>query len=99
MEQENNPAQCGGDSTGIWPGWMAEIAPTRTLDAQCPPFGENIAYAPNLGTNAFQLLFDIFVTAIDVVYAVNDGFAIGHQRGQHERRRRPQIGGQYGSGA
>jgi hypothetical protein len=35
-----------------------------------------------LGAYGFQLFFDFFVAAVDVVDAVDDGFAVGDQGGE-----------------
>src|SRR5271157_412525 len=61
--------------------------------------GEDFADAADLGADSLQLFLDVLVTAVDVVDAVNDGFAVGDQSGEHERRRGAQIAGQHGSGA
>ena len=39
-------------------------------------FGEHLADTADLGSDSFQLFFDVLVAAIDVVDAVDDGFAI-----------------------
>jgi hypothetical protein len=50
--------------------------PLHTSNA-CPS-GEHVAYAFDLGAYGFQFFFDFFVAAVDVVDAVDNGFAIGY---------------------
>jgi hypothetical protein len=40
--------------------------------------GQDFPDAANLGADAAQFLFDIFVAAVDVIDAVDNGFAIGN---------------------
>ena len=54
--------------------------------------GKHFADAADLGADSLQFFFNVFVTTIDVVDAVDDGLAVGDQRGQHERSRGAQIG-------
>ena len=42
-------------------------------------FGEHFADAFDLGADGAEFFFDVFVAAIDVVDAVDDGLAIGDQ--------------------
>ena len=42
---------------------------------------ENLPDAANLRPYAFQLFFDVLVAAIDVIDAIDDGLAVGDQRG------------------
>ena len=46
---------------------------------------KNVAHAANLRADAAQLLFDVLVTAVNVIHTVEDGFAIRNQRCQHQR--------------
>src|ERR1035438_1717067 len=41
----------------------------------------------------------MFVAAVDVIDAINDGLSIGDQRGENERSRGAEIAGQNGGGA
>ena len=43
-------------------------------------------------TQPRQLLLDVLVATIEVVDAVDDGFAVGDQPGQDQRRRSAQVG-------
>ena len=47
---------------------------------------EDFADAANLRAHSAQFLFDIFVAAVNVIDAVDDGFAIGDERRQDQRR-------------
>src|SRR5579863_1708543 len=61
--------------------------------------GEHFADAFDLRADSLELLFNIFVAAVDVVDAVDDGFAVGDQGGEDERSRGAEIAGQDGGGA
>ena len=39
---------------------------------------------PDLGAEAAQFFLDVLVAAVDVIDAIDDGFAIGHQPRQHQ---------------
>jgi hypothetical protein len=41
-------------------------------------FAEDVAHAANLGADAAEFFFEVFVTAIEVVDAIEDGFAVGN---------------------
>ena len=43
--------------------------------------GKHISHTFDLGTDATKLLFDIFVAAVNVVDAIDDGFPIGDEGG------------------
>src|SRR5271154_3700876 len=45
---------------------------------------EDVAHAADLGADAAELLFETLVAAVHVVDAVEDGLAVGDQRGQDE---------------
>jgi len=49
------------------------------------PFGEEVADAADFGAHGLQLLLDILVAAVDVIHAVDDGFAVSHQGSEDER--------------
>ena len=61
-------------------------------------FAEDVAHAADLGADAAELLFDVLVAAVHVVDAVEDGLAIGDQRGQNQRSRGAQVGAHDGGG-
>jgi hypothetical protein len=42
-------------------------------------FAEDVSHAADLGSNAAEFLFEVFVAAIEVVDAVEDGFAVGDE--------------------
>jgi hypothetical protein len=42
----------------------------------------------NIGADVLQLLDDLFVAAIDVVHALDDGFALGHEGSEDSEDRR-----------
>src|ERR1700687_2383102 len=42
----------------------------------CGFFGEHLADAADLGSDAFQLFFNVFIAAVDVVDAIDDGFSV-----------------------
>lgn len=46
---------------------------------------EEIAHAPHLRADPAKLLLNPFITAIDVVDAIEDRFAIGDQSGENQR--------------
>jgi hypothetical protein len=48
-------------------------------------FGQDFTDAPDLCADAFQLLFDAFIAAVNMIDAVNDGFTVGDQRGDDQR--------------
>jgi len=52
-----------------------------------PPlaFAEDVAHAADLGAYSAELFFEVFVAAVEVVDAVEDGFAIGDQGSEDER--------------
>jgi hypothetical protein len=68
--------------------WRARagLPNTMPLDALRPPFRKDIPDSANLSPDALQLLFDVFVPAVDVVHAIDDGLPISHERSEHERR-------------
>lgn len=43
-------------------------------------FAENISDAANLCADAAQFLFDALIAAINVIHAIDNGFALGNQR-------------------
>jgi hypothetical protein len=45
---------------------------------------QDFADPPHLRADAFQLLFDVFVAAINVVDAVDDRLAVGDQRPEYK---------------
>jgi hypothetical protein len=47
--------------------------------------GKDFTDASDLCSDGAQLLFDVFIAAIDVVHAIDDGFAIGDQGSQYQR--------------
>jgi hypothetical protein len=47
-------------------------------------FAEDVSHAADLGSHAAEFLFEVFVAAIEVVDAVEDGFAIGDEGGEDE---------------
>ena len=50
----------------------------------CGSFGEHVADAADFGAQRFEFLFDMLVAAIEVIDAVDDGLAIGDERGEHQ---------------
>src|SRR5437016_5957996 len=48
-------------------------------------FGEHLAYAADLSAYAAKFFFDAFIATVDVIYAVDDGFAIRNQCSQNQR--------------
>ena len=48
-------------------------------------FAEDVAHAADLGADAAELFFEVLVAAVEVVDAVEDGFAVGDQRGEDQR--------------
>src|SRR5712691_6465131 len=61
--------------------------------------GQDLADAADLGAYAFEFFFDIFVSAVDVVDAIDDGFAFRDQSGQDQGRGSAQIGSLHGGRA
>src|SRR6185295_13987839 len=51
-----------------------------------------VAHALDLGAAGGELLLEIFVAAVEVVDAVDEGLTLGRQRRQHQRRGGTQIG-------
>jgi hypothetical protein len=45
--------------------------------------GEHFADAFDLRAHTAKFLFNIFVAAVDVIDAVDDGFPVGHQSGEN----------------
>ena len=56
-------------------GWTAETA-VPTLAVQT--LREHVAYAFDLGAYGFQFFFDLLIAPVDVVDAIDDGFAVGY---------------------
>ena len=56
-------------------------------DRRCLAFwvAEDVAEAADLGADAAEFFFEVLVAAVEVVDAVEDGFAIGDERGEDER--------------
>src|SRR5581483_1824474 len=55
--------------------------------------GEHFSNASNLSAHAPQFFLNVLVAAVDVVNAVDDGFAIRYQGGDYQGSRRAQVGG------
>jgi len=55
-----------------------------------------LAKAPDLRSGARQFPLDALVAPVDVIDAVDDCFALGDQRGQHQRSAGAQVRGQHG---
>ena len=47
-------------------------------------FSEHITHAPNQSTHTAQLLFNVFVTAVDVIDAIKNRFAVCDQRRENQ---------------
>ena len=62
-------------------------------------FGEHFSDALDLRADSFELFFDVFVATVDVVDAVDDGFAVGDESGEDERGGGAEVAGQDGGGA
>jgi hypothetical protein len=56
----------------------------EALDSLRASFGKDVSDPANLGANHSQLLLDVFVASVDVVDAIDDGFAIGDESSQHQ---------------
>ena len=68
------------------PRWSTdEKSPAVHLLHSGRSLGKHLANALNLSPDAAQFFFDIFVAAIKVVDAVDNGLAVGYQRGEHKR--------------
>src|SRR5579872_4561385 len=52
---------------------------------RCCLLGQDFSDAANLSADSAQLFFDVLVTAINVIYAIDDGFAIRDEGGKHQR--------------
>ena len=50
-----------------------------------------VADATNVGAEGTELFHDVLVAAVDVIDAVDGGFAPGDQRGEHQPGRRTQV--------
>jgi hypothetical protein len=61
-----------------------EGLPVRILPVGAPAFGEYFSDTTDLCADPFKLLFDVFITAVDVVHAIDDGLTISDQSGQHQ---------------
>ena len=61
--------------------------------------GEHLSDALDLGADGAELFFDVFVAAVYVVDAVDDGFAVGDQGGEDEGGGGAQVAGEHGGGA
>jgi len=51
--------------------------------------------ALDFGSKAVQFFFDSFITAIDMVDAIDQGFTLGCEPGKHQRRACTQVRGLY----
>ncbi len=51
------------------------------LEVGAPAAREDFADALDFRADAAQFFFNVFVAAVDVVDAVDDGFAVGHESG------------------
>ena len=63
---------------------MVEAAGLRSVTCAALLFAEDVSHAADLGAHAAELLFEVLVAAVDVVDAVEDGFAVGDQGGEDE---------------
>src|SRR5699024_9964877 len=52
----------------------------------------------NLGAQQLELFLDALVATVDVVDAVDQRLALGHQRGDHQAGGGAQVGGHHGGG-
>src|SRR5260370_2207198 len=59
----------------------------------------HLADAPDLRANATNFFFSTLIAAINVVDAIENGFAIGDKSGNHQRSGGPQIGALDGGAA
>ena len=50
-----------------------------------PLLRQDLADAPDLRPHSAQFFFNVLIAAVNVIDAVNDGFALGHQRSQDQR--------------
>jgi hypothetical protein len=48
--------------------------------------GKDFTDAADLSANTLELFFDAFITAVHVIDTVNDGFTVGNQSGDDQRR-------------
>src|ERR1700722_20449910 len=71
-------------------------ADPNASDALSAPFRKDVSNSAYFGADAFQFLFDVFVASIDVIDAIDDGFAIRHERRKHKRCGSAQIRGEHG---
>src|SRR5690554_4019201 len=55
-------------------------------------FAHSARYATNPRTQQLKFFFDAFITAVNMVNAVNFGFPFGHQRSDHQTGRSAQVG-------
>src|SRR5580765_4941884 len=60
--------------------------------------GQNFTDATDLGAHGLELLFDALVSAVDMIDAVDNGFAVSHQRGDDQRGGSAKIGALHGGG-
>src|SRR4051812_35470517 len=56
----------------------------------------NSGYASDAGAQLAQALLDVLVAAVQVVDAIDDRLALGHEPGDDEARRGAQVGGHHG---
>src|SRR5512142_2742989 len=63
------------------------------------PFGQHFADALHLSADRAQLFFNALVAAVDVVDAIDDGFAVGDEGGEDERGGGAEIAGEDGGAA
>ena len=48
-------------------------------------FAEDVSHAADLGADTTELFFEVFIAAIEVIDAVEDGFAVSDEGGEDER--------------
>ena len=75
-----SPSGCGSQS-GRFPRRMKCSGAGRRDGCL---LGQDLADAANLGAYAFEFFFDVFVAAIDMVDAINDGLAFGNESRQNQ---------------
>src|SRR5262249_41601032 len=73
----------------------AKCAKVYMLPAAGGTLRQHLANPPDLRPHATQLLFDVLVTAVDVIHAVDDALAVGNEGRKHQRSRGAQVGSEH----
>lgn len=69
----------------------ASVRPQCLVRDSARSFGKKIANTADFGADGFQFFFDVLVTAIEVVDAVDDGLSVGDEGGEHKRSGGAQV--------